>query len=71
MASSTKLGIPVYFPSKNLSTDNAAMIAAAGTAKLRNGQRAGLDLSADISMRLQNLDNEDAALKKRGARYKL
>jgi len=71
MASSTKLGIPVYFPSKNLSTDNAAMIAAAGTSKLRNGQRAGLDLSADISMRLQNLDNEDAALKKRGARYKL
>ena len=70
-ASSTELGIPVYFPSNHLSTDNAAMIAAAGTAKLRNGQRAGLDLTADISMRLQNLDNEDAALKKRGARYKL
>jgi N6-L-threonylcarbamoyladenine synthase len=70
-ASSTKLGIPVYFPSKHLSTDNAAMIAAAGNAMLRNGQRAGLDLTADISMRLQNLDNEDAALKKRGARYKL
>jgi putative glycoprotease GCP len=70
-ASSTKVGIPVYFPSKHLSTDNAAMIAAAGTAKLRNGQSAGLDLTADISMRLQNLDNEDAALRKRGARYKL
>lgn len=70
-ASSTKVGIPVYFPSKHLSTDNAAMIAAAGTAKLRNGQSAGLDLTADISMCLQNLDNEDAALRKRGARYKL
>jgi N6-L-threonylcarbamoyladenine synthase len=70
-ASATKLGIPVYFPSKHLSTDNAAMIAAAGTAKLRSGQRAGLELTADISMRLQNLDNEDAALRKRGARYKL
>lgn len=70
-ASGTKLEIPVYFPSKQLSTDNAAMIAAAGTAKLRSGHRAGLELTADISMRLQNLDNEDAALRKRGARYKL
>ena len=70
-ASATKLGIPVYFPSKHLSTDNAAMIAAAGTAKLSNGERAGLELTADISIRLQNLDNEDAALRKRGARYKL
>jgi N6-L-threonylcarbamoyladenine synthase len=70
-ASATKLGIPVYFPSKNLSTDNAAMIAAAGTAKLRSGERAGLELTADISMRLQNLDNEEAALRKQGARYKL
>jgi len=66
-----KLGIPIYFPSKHLSTDNAAMIAAAGTAKLMAGERAALDMSADITLRLQNLDNEDAALKKRGARYKL
>lgn len=66
-----KLALPIYFPSKHLSTDNAAMIAAAGTAKLKNGERAGLDLTADITMRLQNLDNDDASLRKKGARYKL
>jgi N6-L-threonylcarbamoyladenine synthase len=70
-AVATRLGLPVYFPSKHLSTDNAAMIAAAGSAKLKSGARAGLDLTADIGMRLQNLDNEDAALRKKGARYKL
>jgi tRNA N6-adenosine threonylcarbamoyltransferase len=70
-ASASKLGLPVYFPSKHLSTDNAAMIAAAGTAKLISGRRAGLDLTADITMRLQNVDNEDANLRKKGARYKL
>src|SRR5256714_4484019 len=32
-----RLGIPVYFPSRHLSTDNAAMIAAAGTVKLLAG----------------------------------
>ena len=31
----TRLGIPAYFPSRHLSTDNAAMIAAAGTVKLQ------------------------------------
>src|SRR5207249_11044293 len=70
-ALANKICIPVYIPSKHPSTDNAAMIAAAGTAKLRTGERSGLDLTADITLRLQNLDNEDAALKKRGARYKL
>src|SRR5205807_4656077 len=30
-AACARLGIPVYFPSRHLSTDNAAMIAAAGT----------------------------------------
>jgi len=34
-----KLGLPVYFPSPHLSTDNAAMIAAAGTVKLQAGER--------------------------------
>jgi N6-L-threonylcarbamoyladenine synthase len=65
-----QLGIPVYFPSKHLSTDNAAMIAAAGTAKLRAGAAANLDLTADISLRLQNVDNEDPFRGKR-ARYKI
>ena len=70
-AAAVNLALPVYFPSKHLSTDNAAMIAAAGTAKLKSGERAGLDLTADITMRLQNLDNDDASLRKKGARYKL
>src|ERR1041384_7348203 len=42
-----KLGIPVYFPSPHLSTDNAAMIAAAGTVKLQAGERADYSLNAD------------------------
>jgi N6-L-threonylcarbamoyladenine synthase len=66
-----QLGIPAYFPSLHLSTDNAAMIAAAGTVKLNAGERAGLDLNADVTMRLQNVDNPDAALRQAGVRYKL
>jgi N6-L-threonylcarbamoyladenine synthase len=69
--SAARLGLPIYFPSKHLSTDNAAMIAAAGTAKLNSGETASLDLTADITLRLQNVENEDAALRKKGARYKL
>jgi N6-L-threonylcarbamoyladenine synthase len=65
-----RLGVPVYFPSRHLSTDNAAMIAAAGTVKLQAGERAGLDLNADVSMRLQNVDVEDAAMRGR-VRYRL
>lgn len=66
-----RLEIPVYFPSPHLSTDNAAMIAAAGTIKLRAGERAGFDLNADVTLRLQNLDNQDDALRKAGVRYRL
>lgn len=66
-----RLGIPVYFPSPHLSTDNAAMIAAAGTVKLQAGERAGFDLNADVTLRLQNLDNQDDALRRAGVRYKL
>ena len=39
-------GCPVFCPSPILTTDNAAMIAAAGTPKLRRGMAAGLDLNA-------------------------
>ena len=39
-------GCRVYYPSPILTTDNAAMIAAAGTPKLRAGAAAGLDLNA-------------------------
>jgi N6-L-threonylcarbamoyladenine synthase len=60
-----RLAVPVYFPSRHLSTDNAAMIAAAGTVKLLAGERAPLDLNADVSLRLQNVDVEDEALRGR------
>lgn len=66
-----RLGVPVYFPSPHLSTDNAAMIAAAGTVKLEAGERAGFDLNADVTLRLQNVDVRDEALRRAGARYKL
>jgi len=64
-AAGARLGVPVYFPSRHLSTDNAAMIAAAGTVKLLAGERAPLDLNADVSLRLQNMDVEDEALRGR------
>ena len=67
----TRLGLPVYFPSKHLSTDNAAMIAAAVYFHLKNGEFADLRMTADILMRLQNLENEDAELRKRNVRYRL
>jgi N6-L-threonylcarbamoyladenine synthase len=66
-----RLGIPVYFPSKHLSTDNAAMIAAAGYFHLANGEVGDLTMTADITMRLQNIGNEDADLRKRKVRYRL
>lgn len=66
-----RLGFPVYFPSPHLSTDNAAMIAAAGTVKLKAGERAGFDLNADVTLRLQNVDNKEDALRKAKVRYRL
>jgi N6-L-threonylcarbamoyladenine synthase len=65
------LNIPVYFPSKHLSTDNAAMIAAAGYFHLQRGEKSDLRMTADVSMRLQNLENEDAELKRKKVRYRL
>ncbi len=66
-----KLNLPVYFPSKHLSTDNAAMIAAAGYFHLKNGETSDLRMSADVTMRLQNFENEDAELKRKKVRYRL
>jgi tRNA N6-adenosine threonylcarbamoyltransferase len=65
-----RLSVPVYFPSLHLSTDNAAMIAAAGTVKLQAGERAGWDLNADVMLRLQNIEVEDEELRKT-VRYRL
>jgi len=65
-----RLGVPAYFPSPHLSTDNAAMIAAAGTVKLEAGERAGWDLNADVMLRLQNFEVDDEELRKH-VRYRL
>ncbi|MEP6902452.1 MAG: hypothetical protein ABJA66_11925, partial [Actinomycetota bacterium] len=66
-----KLGLPVYFPSKHLSTDNAAMIAAAGYFHLKKGEQSDLQMTADVTLRLQNFENEDAELKRKKVRYRL
>ena len=47
-----KFGLPVYLPTLALSTDNAAMIAAAGLRRFYQGVRAGQDLNADASLPL-------------------
>jgi len=45
-------GVEVFFPSRALSTDNAAMIAAAAYSRLRAGRLADLTLNADPSLSL-------------------
>jgi N6-L-threonylcarbamoyladenine synthase len=47
-----KRRIPVHFPSPALSTDNAAMIAAAGYAKFERREFADLTLNADVNLKL-------------------
>jgi N6-L-threonylcarbamoyladenine synthase len=46
-------GLPVYFPSRPLSTDNAAMIAAAAYPKFLAKDFAALDFSAEASLALR------------------
>lgn len=65
-----ELGVPAYIPSPIYTTDNAAMIAAAGYPKLLRGENAGLSFSAEVSLRLQNVDLEKARPGKR-VRYRL
>lgn len=45
-------GLPVLLPTLHLSTDNAAMIAAAGLRGLRAGVTAALDLNAEAGLRM-------------------
>jgi N6-L-threonylcarbamoyladenine synthase len=52
LARGAQEGLPVFIPSLALSTDNAAMIAAAGIRRYAAGARAGLDLNADASLTL-------------------
>jgi N6-L-threonylcarbamoyladenine synthase len=51
-ARSARLPYPVHFPTPGLSTDNAAMIAAAAFPKLEKGDFAGLDAAAEASLAL-------------------
>src|SRR5262249_16657337 len=44
--------IKFYYPKPSLTADNAAMIAAAGTAKLMRGETADIDVNADPNLRL-------------------
>src|SRR5256885_284539 len=46
-------GLPVYFPSRPLSTDNAAMIAAAAYPKFMSKDFAAMDFSAEAGMALK------------------
>jgi N6-L-threonylcarbamoyladenine synthase len=48
----TRTGMPVYIPRISLSTDNAAMIAAAGLRNFHAGKRASLNLNADPALEL-------------------
>jgi N6-L-threonylcarbamoyladenine synthase len=50
MARGARAGIPVFVPALALTTDNAAMIAAAGLRGFHAGVRAGWDLNADSSL---------------------
>jgi len=46
-------GLPVHFPSRKLSTDNAAMIAAAAYPRFLAGEFAGPELSSDAALKLR------------------
>ena len=45
-------GVPVFFPSRSLSTDNAAMIAAAAFPKFLTQDFLPMDFSAEAGLRL-------------------
>lgn len=50
---SAKQGLPVFFPSRPLSTDNAAMIAAAAYPKFISKDFAPMDFSAEAGLVLR------------------
>ncbi|HKC13320.1 MAG TPA: tRNA (adenosine(37)-N6)-threonylcarbamoyltransferase complex transferase subunit TsaD [Vicinamibacteria bacterium] len=50
--SAARLGLPFFVPPPDLSTDNAAMIGAAGAVNFRLGRRGGWDLNAEAHLAL-------------------
>ena len=52
LARGEAIGLPVFLPGLALSTDNAAMIAAAGLRRYRAGVTAGWDLNAESALAL-------------------
>jgi N6-L-threonylcarbamoyladenine synthase len=52
-AQAKQSGLVVYFPSRKLSTDNAAMIAAAAYPRFLAGEFADPELSADAALKLR------------------
>src|SRR5580704_1553614 len=68
--SSADFGAPVYYPSPALTTDNAAMVAAAGYPKLARGENHGLEISALASLKLENIVMEGYEVQAKG-RYRL
>ncbi|MDM8001019.1 MAG: tRNA (adenosine(37)-N6)-threonylcarbamoyltransferase complex transferase subunit TsaD [Dehalococcoidia bacterium] len=50
-----QIGLEVFFPSPDLRTDNAAMVAAAGAARLERGEASGLDLNAVPTAPLESI----------------
>jgi N6-L-threonylcarbamoyladenine synthase len=64
------LGAPIYYPRPALTTDNAAMIAAAGFPKLERGEDHCSSLTASSSLKLENFTIE-GYITPRKARYKI
>jgi len=54
---SDKLGVRVFFPRPEFSTDNGAMIAYAGCLRLRLGQHEPLSFGARARWRIEDIDN--------------
>jgi N6-L-threonylcarbamoyladenine synthase len=60
---------PTFVPSLQLSTDNAAMIAAAGLRKFRAGVVAAMDFNADSSLALPKCESDHLVISSSGHRF--